>query len=212
MSSKSRFLQIFIVLGVIGALAAGFYVSRISTNQFSDPSSDPSNNGDNLEATEENAERDMFRTGFNLGGIPEYVFTPTNPMTLVSLSTVPGTQITEQVWGFSFNGSDYRFRNYTTECTIESDIVGKDLTDLEIGTQYRLLFVGFGRPFSESTFMAGLTPDCKKVWGNLRGDPDDMTRLKNFFTGGKSEGFGINGENGIIDLTNVIVPFQVVKQ
>jgi len=210
-SSKYRFLQIFIVLGVIGALVVGFYVSRMASNQSSGPSSDTSNNGDNLEATGENAEPGMFRTGFNLGGIPEYVFTPTNPMTLVSLSVVPGTKITEQVWGFRLKDKDYRFRNFTAVCIIDSGTVGENLANLEIDTEYRLLFAGVERPFSESSIVGELTPDCKTVW-DLRGDPDDMTRLKNFFTDGKSEGFGINGENGIIDLTNVVVLFQTVKQ
>lgn len=161
-----------------------------------------------IDPLKNNGHMPEFKTGLSLGGVPEYVFAPTYPMTLVSISSVPGTEITEQVWGFRTNGRDYRFRNYTAVCNIESDIIGKNMSNLEVGSQYRLLFVGFEKPFSESQLMNELAQDCKTVWGNVRGDPNDMTRLKNFFTSGDSEGLDIKNE--IVDLTNVLVPSMVI--
>ena len=150
------------------------------------------------------------RTGGSLGDIPGYVFAPTYPMTLISISTVPGTEITEQKWGFSTNGTDFRFKNRALVCNIDSDVVGKDMSNLEIGTQYRLLYLGFEKPFSQSQLMDELSQDCKLVWGNLRGDPDDITRLKNFFTTGNSEGLNIDDEGEVVDLSNIIVPFLIM--
>lgn len=210
MPSKFRFLQIFLVLGVVGALVAGIYISRIMTKKAV-PTPNPLNSG-NLEATGENSEQDIVRGGLNFGSIPGYVFAPTNDVTLVSLAAIPGTKITEQVWKFRINDQDYQFKNYVAVCVIETESVGENLSTLEIGSQYRLLFVGVEQPFSKSSIAGDLSPDCKTVWGNLRGDTNDMARLKNFFTSGKSEGLNVNHENGIVDLTNTVVLFQVVKK
>ena len=141
-----------------------------------------------------------------------YYFSSPYHLTLVSISTIPETQITEHVWGFRLKDQDYRFRTRSATCYIISDLpVGVGLDKLQIGLLYRPSFGGFEAPIAGTEYMQILSSEqnssCKAVRENLRVDPEDKSRLINFFRSGNTDGFSVD-ESGIVDLTQVISPYN----
>lgn len=142
------------------------------------------------------------------------------PLTLVSQNQLPGTEITEQIWGFRLKDSDYRFRTRSTVCAIpgySGDVItfgdGYDTLapdTLETGQVYKVGFNGFAQSPSPR-YLRYASADCKNVLQSLRVDPQDPARLKRFFGYGESLGFAVD-ESGIVDLSNVVFSYVFGNQ
>ena len=138
-------------------------------------------------------------------------------LTLVRQAEIPGTNITEHIWGFSLRGQDYRFRTYNVACQLPgtaaypgySETLGGQFESLEIGQNYNVAFFGLLESPTENELRLA-SNDCKTVLRGLRTDSEDMERLRKFFATRDTAGFAVD-ENGIMDLTKVITVIQVDK-
>lgn len=139
------------------------------------------------------------------------------PITLVSQSTVPGTSITEHIWGFSLNEKEKKFRTLAVSCEfahtdpqIRVAQLGLGLGNLEIGAIYAPNFVGLEEPLSEGK-RESLNGSCESVWGNLRAVTEDTRDypelLRRFFWYGEVSDFEVDAE-GVVDLRRVITTYQ----
>ena len=167
--------------------------------------------------------RDITREVYTLGLKPElydpglqedwqidiYTVQLSTRMTLVRTAVIPGTQIVELVWGFRLKGEDYRFKILTAPFYWDIGSGEMNMDKLPLGDgDYLLGFKGFDAPFEGTVFDEKIlsldsNSDFRVIVENLRNDPQDKTRLMNFFSRGNTEGFELD-ENGIIDLTKVI--------
>jgi len=211
MLKKSRVLSILIFLFVLAALLTGLYFGK---KFIKNPTESDSNrlNNDSVKVNITDSESITFKSN-NSYDPPSYSFSSPYHLTLISISTVPGTQITEHVWGFRLKDQDYRFRTRSATCYIISDLpVGVGLDKLQIGLLYRPSFGGFEAQIAGTEYMQILSSEqnssCKAVRENLRVDPEDKSRLINFFRSGSTNGFSVD-ESGIVDLTQVISAYGV---
>ena len=210
MLKRSRILSIFISLFVLATLLTGFYFGKKFIKNPTEPDSNRSNN-DSATVKVTDSESITFKSN-NRFDQHSYWFSSPYNLTLVSISTVPETQITEHVWGFRLNNQDYRFRTRSAPCYIISDLPsGVDMDKLDIGGVYWPSFVGSEGSIAGTKFAQILSSEqnssCKAVRENLRVDPEDKSRLVNFFRSGSTNGFSVDG-NGIVDLTQVISPYN----
>lgn len=211
MLKRLSLIPILIVFAVMAALVAGFLVTRKAEKELSGQPQDSSSNSENTQPSSNNPKGIQLRTGLNTGDVPEFTIGFPHSITLVDTFTIPGTQITGHVWSFSINDKDYRFRTHSAVCSFTATTertIGQDMVGLQVGEKYWPTFTGFEKSFSESSFMGRLNSDCKTVWGRLEGI--DPKRLITLFAKGGTEGFETD-ENGIVDLTKSITPYQVIK-
>ena len=219
MFDKKGWWQVIIIVVVVGALGLGFIVSKKLLNKSFYESKNPLTPAE-TETSNQKADKTaplINQKNRELLDINMYLVLFGQFLTLVRQAEIPGTNITEHIWGFSLRGQDYRFRTYNVACQLPgtaaypgySETLGGQFESLEIGQNYNVAFFGLLESPTENELRLA-SNDCKTVLRGLRTDSEDMERLRKFFATRDTAGFAVD-ENGIMDLTKVITVIQVDK-
>jgi len=215
MLKKPAIWQIVLVLLVIGSLAAGFLVSKLGIQQLStifEQNSRPQDSGVVIQETDKSLITNNIRLLVDMNIYTVKLRQNTN---LVGLSEISGTAISEQLWSLNIDSKEYKFKTLSTKCEfdhtdpqIKVAQMGYGSDDLETSANYYARYSGLVEPLSEAKINS-MSDDCKRVWGNLRVNSEDVEQLRRFFESGDTSNFETDS-SGVVDLSKVITLYLAI--